>query len=115
MPRTTGSTAAVAGAEQAAAHADRKNPEPLWTDRAYEHFMAVALRGRPFQTEEVRAAAERAGLPKPPDSRAWGQVALRAIRAGRIRRVGYAPVTQAQSHAGPKSVWQINTTTTTSE
>ena len=104
-PRTPGGILASLGAERAADHADRK--ELLWSDRAYEIFMAVAMRGHAFQTEDARNAADALGLPKPPDTRAWGAVALRAIRAGRIKRVGYAPVSNAQSHSGPKSVWQF--------
>lgn len=60
----------------------------------------------PFFIEDVRHAAEARGIEPPPDRRAWGVVAMRAARAGFIRRVGYGPQKSPNAHMAPKSIWQ---------
>lgn len=97
---------AKAGAQAAQQRADQAL-FGTWSERAYAAFLAVARKGEPFQTEDVRVAAAQYGLPDAPDNRAWGAVALRALRESLITRVGYAPVKNPTSHAAPKSVWRI--------
>jgi hypothetical protein len=59
-----------------------------WKDRAYDAFTTMVARGLPFTTEDVRVA--NPDIPTPSDQRAWGQVALRAKRAGLVKSVGIA-------------------------
>lgn len=94
-----------AGMAAAAANADRMTPR--WCDRAFEFLTDyVATNEAPFMTEEVRAAAEKNGLPPPPDRRAWGSVTTRAVREGFIKRIGYGPQRAAGCHCAPKSIWK---------
>lgn len=97
---------ALAGATQAAAHADRKSPG--WSETAFEFFCTHAASlgvGAKFTTEEIRAAAESEGLPPPPDRRAWGAISVKAKRAGKIVHVGYAPAKAEHVHGCLVNVW----------
>lgn len=101
-----GQQLAIAGADTAAAHADRVHGP--WSEKAWEFFMQFAREhpGQTFMTEDVRAHAEiRKAVPPPPDNRAWGSIAMRASKAKLIRRVDYAPNKSPSCHASPKSVW----------
>ena len=97
---------AIAGAETAAAHADRVHAS--WSDRAYSFFERWAsAQSEPFMMEDVRMAAEKSGsYVRPPDERAWGAILLRAKRAGRVAHAGYAPMKSPNCHGNPKSVWR---------
>jgi hypothetical protein len=76
----------LAGAQQAIEHADRK--EEGWSDVA-RGFMAGFILRRPyFTSEEVWIAAEAAGVPKPPDRRAWGGIINGFVRRNLIRKRG---------------------------
>lgn len=102
----TGRQLAEDGAKQASDHADRVIQG--WSDRAYAHaltFLATHPDGQNFTTEQIRAYAGTKGLAPPPDSRAWGQVALRLKRAGRIEAVGFTHCKSPRSHASPTTLW----------
>jgi hypothetical protein len=86
-----------AKAQQAADHAGEE-----WKDLAYSAFTAFAQENRLFTTEDVRKA--NLDLPLPPDGRAWGQVALRASRAGIVKSVGTRRV--ESSHGMFKTLWE---------
>lgn len=100
---------AVHGAETAAAHADRVHG--VWSDEAYEFLISkrdeFKREDKTFMTEDMRVIAERAGMPVPPDRRAWGAIVLRAKRQGVIHVAGFAPVKDRRSHGGPKYVWRF--------
>jgi len=94
------------GMATAAAHAGRVHSD--WSDRAFDFFrdhVATLDRRARFMAEDVRAAAEAAGMPAPPDARAWGAVTSRAARERIIKRVGYGPQRSAGCHMAPKSIW----------
>lgn len=93
---------AADGISRSVDHADRK--EPNWSDRALE-ILASYARCCPgqFMAEDVRDNSDRAGLPKPPDPRAWGAVFQRARKSGLIEMVGYAPA--KSSNCSPKTLW----------
>lgn len=77
------------GMQQAAEHADRDRGG--WTDDAYAAVCAAARRPGEFTFEELRREAQ-ASIDEPPDLRAWGTVAKRAIRERVIVPTGhYAP------------------------
>lgn len=105
---TPGQLAAQAGAQAAINHAASVIID--WPQHAMAWLTKVALRGQPFMAEDVWTEAEAAGLPSPPDRRAWGAVFSRAAKSGFIKRVGFAPMKQRHCHANPKSVWQISST-----
>lgn len=91
------------GAANAAAHADRVNPN--WSGDA-AHFLYGFLKRTsvPFLTEQVVAEAKAANFPAPPDGRAWGAVIQRAHRARQIEKAGYAAA--ATSNCSPKVQWR---------
>lgn len=93
------------GIERAAQHADRVHGS--WADQAYAAFVLYAAANMQFTTEDVRLHVESGGiLPKPPDRRAWGSIATRAMRAGVVVRLGYVPGKDPSNHMGPRSLWR---------
>lgn len=92
------------GISRALAHANHDTKG--WADHAYSYVEMLARRNVEFLSDDVRVAAEAAGLPPAPDPRAWGGVILRAVRAGLIKRVGWANSTRPECHARPGSVWK---------
>ena len=81
---------AQTGMTRAEGHANRVTPE--WSARADELFMEYATlqaRDAPsyyFLTEDVRLFAQSKDLENPPDGRAWGAVAQRLHRLGKIEQ-----------------------------
>jgi hypothetical protein len=69
-----------AAAERAADHAGE-----AWKDRAYRAFIAFAASRKTFTTEEARESCGHVG--DPPDRRAWGAIALRAKRDGKVKAI----------------------------
>lgn len=91
------------GIQRASEHADRVRRE--WTASTVVYATALVQRRgyKPFLAEEIKEIAERDGVPKPPDGRAWGQVMRNLRRAGIIRHLGYAPA--KSSNLSPKCLW----------
>ena len=91
------------GVQRAADHANRVESE--WTGQALGMLTAYATSAsEPFLIEQVRAWAEKHGLPEPPDARSWGAVTRRAAAKRLIEKVGYAPA--ASSNCSPKVQWR---------
>lgn len=81
-----------------------KNAGAAWVDSALDFVQQyVAQRTEPFLTEDVRAQATPL-IGKPRDGRAWGTVMRRAVKAGYVQRVGFAPA--KSSNLSPKVLWQ---------
>lgn len=92
------------GIKRAIDHAN--DVTPTWGDIAYDFLCEWILQhDRPFQTCEARWAA-RGVVPEPPDRRAWGHVATRAVKAGLIVSTGTAPDLDPKSHRSPCNVWR---------
>ena len=92
------------GMEKALSHADLITEK--WSERAYNFLRDYMRYSTVFMTEDVRAASK--GLvPEPPSNRAWGAVIMRAIREGRIRRIGFQAVKNAKAHCTPAALWQV--------
>ena len=95
-------------AGHAAADAALRNAGAPWCEQAMvllEQYRLKAV-GK-FLCEDVRVFAESNGLPKPPDSRAWGGVIKRAQRLGIVVPAGYAMTRHPSCHAGVKTAWQF--------
>ena len=93
-----------AAAEAAAERADRSIDE--WTEQAGVLFAEYARRATtPFLTEDARRYAESCGLPKPPDSRAWGHVAKNCQRSGVTVFAGFGAA--KSSNGSPKVLWVL--------
>lgn len=94
------------GMETAADHAEYDAPG--WRAGALSLFTAYAiahkLDAHPFLTEDVRVYADQRGFPPPPDERAWGAIATKAVKAGIVRREGTRPA--RSSRMGFKSAWR---------
>jgi len=99
---TDGLALGHAAAQRAADHAGDD-----WKEEAYAAFcafLATVPPGQTFLTEDARAASPH--IPRPPEMRAWGQVALRAKRAGKIVHCGYARAKDPSVHGNPVSLWR---------
>lgn len=91
------------GIERAGEHADLEAKD--WRKRAAEIIRQFAAEIRaPFLTEDVLPYARAAGLPDPPDARAWGAAAQTARRLGYITAVGTRKA--KTSNMSPKVLWQ---------
>lgn len=92
------------GIDQAIRHADQVSEN--WGDKCYGLFKDfIRAQSAPFQTETFRHSV--AGLiESPPHDRAFGAVVVRAVRAGLIKRVGSAPVSNVRAHRALSNVWQ---------
>lgn len=78
-----------------------------WCDLAFGWVKTYALAHREFISEDCTAAAEAAGIPVPPDTRAWGVPFARAARQNIIRRIGYG--VSRRRHLSPTPLWQSQT------
>lgn len=94
------------GAKAAMDHADKTSDH--WSDQA-RGFMAEFIRAHAsFTSEDVWLAAERAGVPVPPDRRSWGGI-IRGFSSGKnkvIRRVGEGYSTLPRLHGNHIAVYQ---------
>ena len=91
------------GMQRAVDHADAQ--EPGWSELAYRFLVRYATESdQPFLAENVIAAARAAGLPEPPDGRAYGAVIQRAHREGVTVKAGFAAA--ATSNCSPKVLWR---------
>ena len=86
-------------AERAADHAGDE-----WKEIAFNAFRRHAEKNRAFLREDVRWACP--DVPPPPDTRAWGHVALRAKREGIVRAIGYVPSTGKTAHGAVCTRWE---------
>jgi hypothetical protein len=63
-----------------------------------------------FKAENIILYAEKMGLPKPPDGRAWGGIIYQAQRQTLIVPTGdYRPSEIPEHHRGPKRVYRAGT------
>ena len=94
-----------AGMNQAIEHADQVNAN--WSEGAYQLLLKfLSIHVGSFQAEEVRSYAALIDFPLPPSNRAWGAIIVRAVKAGIIKRIGYAPVRNIKAHKTPAALWQ---------
>lgn len=94
-----------AGAERAAAHADRVIP--TWEERARKMARLVLSEHGPqwaFTTQLLRVMCELRGCPRPPDERAWGNVTRHLAAKGDCFDTGTR--VKAGSHGREIVVWR---------
>jgi len=87
------------GAQRAADHAGAQ-----WQAEAWLAFCTYVVGHKQFTMEAVRLASPQ--VPSPPDNRAWGVIALRAKRAGMIRRVRFVEAQNPNCHAANIVLWE---------
>lgn len=95
-----------AGMQRAIDHADRVHGG-TWAENAYSLLLSYASGRSEFLAEDYRAAAIAAGLPTPPDLRAFGAVMVRAARSGVIRRIGFGTVKNKRAHRSICTIWGV--------
>ena len=106
MKSMTGKSLRDKGIAQAVDHADAVVDN--WSRLAYA-FLERYCRSRShreFMIEDVRKASIGI-VPEPPSKRAWGPIAMMAVRNGLIVRSGYRAVTNKYAHYTPATVWAV--------
>lgn len=97
------------GIQMAVDHADGVSPG--WSQKAFNLFASWLKdkgRGRSFKTEDFRNHCELTdAITKPPSSRAYGSLAVRAAKAGLIKKVGFATVSNPKAHCTPVTLWEV--------
>lgn len=91
------------GIARAEDNADSKSP--AWSERAYAMLLQFIKHGREFRNEEFVEWAEAKGLSKPPTSKAYAAIVLRAKRQGQIVAERIDKATKPTSHSGYCTVW----------
>lgn len=98
-----------AGIRKAVEHAE--DVTPGWSDRAY-HVMRCFVDGQnltgagEFTGEDLRAYADRLGLPQPPHLRAWGAIFQRAAKSGLIVKTGFTTARAPHVHQSILATWR---------
>ncbi len=92
------------GMKRAVDNANRMHDD--WDHYAYEFFKTYILDKDEVMTEDVRNASKNI-VPQPPNARAWGTIAQRAVKAGLIKRVGYRKTKNPNSHGTPATLWGV--------
>lgn len=100
-----GEALAKEGMDRAIEHADRK--VDAWSDIARGFLTGFVQQNARFTCEEVWLAAEAAGIPRPPDRRAWGGILRGAAMRGLIQKL---PVPEksivVHNHGQPVAVYE---------
>lgn len=99
-----GFAAAREGAQRAIDHADKKSPH--WSEQARGFMAGFILQVPHFTSEQVWIAAEKAGIPQPPDRRAWGGVIQGFMKRGLIRKLGVGFSTLKRLHGNHIAVYE---------
>lgn len=81
-----------------------QNAGMTWAFIAYSNFIEFARSHENFTTEMVRAAYPT--MPSPPDSRAWGAIALKARRGGVVESIGWVRAESSKVHGMVVTQWQ---------
>lgn len=104
IPGNEGSRLGAMASQSAAQAAERRHPG--WLDMAFEAFVRYATQHpNGFTTEAVRVA--NPDIPPPPDKRAWGAVVLRAMRAKRIKSLGFTRAQDRKVHGNLVALWGL--------
>ena len=104
METVTATTLKDEGMQRAADHADAV--VQTWSERAFDLFKRYAQIHRLFMTEDVRLWAQSNRLlEEPPDRRAWGSIAAKAVKHQLVAVSHFAPQKDRRSHGSPKPMW----------
>jgi hypothetical protein len=77
-----------------------------WSDQAYNYLLEYSKKHKEFMVEDLREASIGT-VPKPPNTRAWGGVIVRASKAGVVKRKGFQNVKNAKAHCTPATLWEV--------
>lgn len=104
IENVTGTTLKNLGIKRAVDHANVQVSG--WSDQAYNYLLDYARSHEEFMIEEVRESSKGI-IPVPPNTRAWGGVAVRASKSGVIERKGFRTVKNAKAHCTPATLWKV--------
>lgn len=92
------------GMERALAHAEQECDR--WGELAWRFIQLYALKhkGERFTGRQIVLASKTYGLIQPPTDKAFGGPIQRAVRAGIIRKVGFAP--DPNRHCSPVPLFE---------
>lgn len=89
------------GIERAKNKADKENY--LWSEKAYAFFIEYAKNSKePFMCNDVVLASLNV-LPQPENLKAWGAIAVKAMKSGLIKSIGYAKGKKPEHHSNPRN------------
>jgi hypothetical protein len=80
------------------------NAGETWRALAYAALLKFAEAYTTFSIEDVRRGNPQ--LPAPPDNRAWGSIARRAVREGAIEFLRYDKAKLPNVHGSTVRVWR---------
>lgn len=93
-----------AGMQQAEDSANSVHPN--WSDDAFALLQAFVKQAHGhFMCEDIRAYAEANGLAVPPSKRAWGNIIVRANKAGLLKAIGLGPVKNKRAHRANAAIY----------
>jgi hypothetical protein len=78
-----------------------------WSEKAFQLFkwyLSSLPEGKRFLIEDFREEVKDK-IPAPRSSRAYGSIAMRAVKLGLIERVGYTQVKNPKARMANASVW----------
>ena len=77
-----------------------------WSDIAYGFLLGYADSHKEFMIEDIRNASG-GFVPEPPSKRAWGGIAVRAVKNNIIQRKGFQSVKNIKAHKTPATLWEV--------
>lgn len=82
------------------------NSTKNWSDIAYGFLLGYARSHKEFMIEDLRASSI-GFVPEPPSNRAWGGIAVRAVKNGIIKRKRFQNVKNVKAHRTPATLWEV--------
>ena len=77
-----------------------------WSSIAYGFLLNYTKSHKVFMIEDVRNASINL-VPLPPSNRAWGGIAVKAVKNNIIKRKGFSNVKNVRAHKTPATVWEV--------
>lgn len=92
------------GIERAKNKADKENKS--WSSKAYAFFIEYAKNSKePFTCSDV-VERSKGIIATPNDNRAWGAIAVMAIKSGIIKKIGYSGGSNPRHHCNPRNLYE---------
>lgn len=103
-PEQTGKELRDLGIQQSIDNANTKIEN--WSEIAYNFLLDYVKNHPEFMIEDLRNASI-GSVPVPPSNRAWGGVAVKAVKAGIIERKDFRNVKNPKAHYTPATLWKV--------
>lgn len=77
-----------------------------WSEIAFKFFCEFAKNSKePFMTNDVVLASENV-IPQPENKKAWGHIAVKAIKNGIVKSIGYSKGKNPKHHCNPRNLYE---------